>query len=158
MLRRECLFRGAALVAIPVIAAAWSDRQSLLAAQPTMSQQEIDDNSDAIAVVDVLGVACQEDHGGGTRRYMAWVMVREAIKGDLRVNETQLLMFTTIGQDAGGIHVVLHPGERVRVSLHQGLIWHQDGYRVLRRGPINTLPTRVGEVSLGGYRPLARRG
>lgn len=159
MLRREFLFRGAMLAAIPAVIAGMGEGRPLRAAQRPMSQQEIDDNSDSIAVIDVLGVACQEDHGGGTRRYMAWVQVREVIKGDLlHVNETQLLMFTTIGKYAGGIHAELHPGERIRVALNGGMLWHQDGYRVLRRGPINTLPTREGEISLIGNRGFGRRG
>lgn len=129
--------------------------QSARAAQPPMSQKEMDENSDAVAVVDVLGVVCERlESGGGW--YTAWVQVKEVIKGDLQVNSTFITHFTRLGPKLAGVNVVLHPGERVRVCLtNEGgpevyNVWHQDGWKVVRQSRNPALPGKVGDVIMAG--------
>lgn len=121
------------------------------AALPPMSQKEMEENSDAVAVVDVLGVVCERlESGGGW--YTAWVQVKEVIKGDLQVNNTFITHFTRLGPKLAGVNVVLHPGERIRVCLaNDGSpdvynVWHQDGWKVVRQSRNPALPGKVGEV------------
>ena len=74
--------------------------QSARAAQPPMSQKEMEENSDAVAVVDVLGVVCERlESGGGW--YTAWVQVKEVIEGDLQVNNTFITHFAARPQTGG---------------------------------------------------------
>lgn len=126
------------------------------AAQPPMSEAEIDRQSDAAVVADVLGVAC-EATSESVNYYGVWVQIEKVLKGDLKANETLLLRCATIGPRAGGIHVVMYPGQRVKLYLNNDSngsynVWHQDGKITLRdvRPGRKHLPKRPGEFALAG--------
>jgi hypothetical protein len=127
--------------------------QTARAAQPPMTQKEMDENSEAVAIVDVLGVVCDRTENGGAW-YTGWIQVKEVIKGDLEVNSTLITHFTRLGPRLAGVNVVLHPGERVRVCLNNDggadtyNVWHQDGWKVVRQSRNPALPAKPGDVVL----------
>lgn len=124
------------------------------AAQPPMSEAEIDRQSDAAVVADVLGVAC-EATGESVTYYGVWVQIHQVIKGDLQAHETLLLRCAKIGPRAGGVEVIMYPGQRVKLYLNDDgrgsySVWHQDGKITLRdvRAGRKHLPKRPGETVL----------
>lgn len=133
----------------------------LRAAQPPMSTAEIDSQSDAVIVADVLGVACRDQIGSVTF-YDYWVRIVEVKKGDLAHEQTMLLEGAKIGPRAGGIEVIMYAGQRVRLDLTDDgggkfRIWHQDGKRTLIDVPANerVMPKKPGDVVLA--KSLKRR-
>ena len=140
------------------------------AVQPPMSKAEISEQSDAVIVCDVIGVACQEE-SADVPRYAAWVQVREVFKGQdsLATNMMLNLEFCQLrGPFTGGVEVLLYAGERAKLYLMRDgstfTLWHQDGKQTLVAAPPAThrLPQGSGTLILatnvGNQSQPPRRG
>ena len=120
-------------------------------ALPPISDAELEAQSDAIAVVDVLGVVCHSTESWGNR-YGAWVRVQKIVKGELIENETFVLDFVKLGPQSGGVEVLMYPGQRLKLYLrnNDGVpeAWHQDGKKIVADVPraAQVLPQKAGEV------------
>jgi len=158
------MFRSATLVAfallIPLLAA------PALALPAPMSDQELVDKSDLVAVVRVLSVSCttvtkDDKSGEELPAYLAKVRLLDVKKGDVQKGEEVLVTWRAIPKDiVGPWTVYYYPGEVVltRLTKRSGGVsygstwWNAKGDDV--KAPESTeLPTTPGETFTAPQEP-----
>ena len=136
---------------------------SALALPAPLSDQELTEKSDLVALVRVMSVTCTsitEDGTTGERLpgYIAKLQVLEVKKGNIRPGGEVLVTFRAVPKGALGPWTVFYyPGEEVWTHLvkraggvtYASTWWNAKG-EVVKPPQTEDLPTTVGESTLAG--------
>ena len=128
-----------------------------LALPAPMSEQELTDKSDLVALVRVLAVTCtsittDEATGEELPGYLAQLKVVEVKKGDAKPGEVVLVTWRAIPKNVDGPWTVYYyPGEMVWTHLvgkdgSYTTTWWNGRGTVVSKAVIDTLPTTPGET------------
>lgn len=151
-MRRTLGFLSLLLVVLATAPAA------LLALPAPMSDEELLEKSDVVALVRVLSVACtsvtkDEQTGEELPGYLATLQILEVKKGDLKPGDEVLVTWREIPTGLVGPWVVrYYPGEEVWTHLTKrsggvtyATTWWNARGEPLQKARITELPTKVGE-------------
>jgi hypothetical protein len=122
-----------------------------------MSESDLDKNSDVIATVRVLAVACTGRADSGREKvhvYQAWLSVVKATKGAARTGETVLVQWQDVPKNVvGPWKVEYFPGEEVVTHLkwdaekrvYTTTWWNAKG-KPTKPADFDKLPPQPGQV------------
>ena len=143
---------GLALVAAGIATAA-------LAVPAPLSEQELTDKSDLVALVRVLAVTCttitkDEQTGEELPGYLAKLEIREVKKGDVKPGQSVLVTWRAVPKSiVGPWAVYYYPGEEVWTHLTKrsngatyGSTWLNAKSEIVKSPDIKDLPTTPGET------------
>jgi hypothetical protein len=143
---------GLALVAAGIATAA-------LAVPAPLSEQELTDKSDLVALVRVLAVTCttitkDEQTGEELPGYLAKLEIREVKKGDVKPGQSVLVTWRAVPKSiVGPWAVYYYPGEEVWTHLTKrsngatyASTWLNAKSDIVKSPDIKDLPTTPGET------------
>lgn len=131
---------------------------ALLALPAPMSDAELVEKSDVVALVRVLSVACtsvtkDEQSGQELPGYLATLQVLEVKKGDVKPGDEVLVTWRAIPAGiVGPWSVNYYPGEEVwthltkRSGVSYATTWWNAKGEPVEKAQITELPTKVGEM------------
>ena len=150
---------GRVLVAAGIATAA-------LAVPAPLSEQELTDKSDLVALVRVLSVTCttitkDEQTGEELPGYLAKLEIREVKKGDVKPGQSVLVTWRAVPKSIVGPWVVYYyPGEEVWTHLTKrsngatyASTWLNAKSDIVKSPEIKDLPTTPGETLTSPVEP-----
>lgn len=140
-----------------------------LAVPAPMSEQEMTDKSDLVALVRVLSVTCttiakDEQTGEDLSGYLAKLQVVEVKKGDVKPGDTVLVTWRAIPKSiVGPWTVYYYPGEEVVTHLTRrsngasyASTWLNAKSEIVKSPDNKDLPTAPGETAMPAAEPQQR--
>ena len=140
-----------------------------LAVPAPMSEQEMTDKSDLVALVRVLSVTCttttkDEQTGEDLPGYLAKLQVVEVKKGDVKPGDTVLVTWRAIPKSiVGPWTVYYYPGEEVVTHLTKrsngatyASTWLNAKSEIVKSPDNKDLPTAPGETAMPPAEPQQR--
>jgi hypothetical protein len=140
-----------------------------LAVPAPMSEQEMTDKSDLVALVRVLSVTCttitkDQQTGEDLPGYLAKLEVREVKKGDVKPGESVLVTWRAVPKSiVGPWTVYYYPGEEVWTHLTKrsngatyASTWLNAKSEIVKSPDIKDLPTTPGETLTPPVQPQQR--